>query len=91
MKTYEVTYDLRQPGRDYRALFAALMSYGAYWHVMDSVWILRTNRSAGQIRDHLMGHMDGNDQLLVVGLDGEAAWYGLPVDGSNWLKQQLAA
>ena len=91
MKTYAVSYDLRQPGRDYEALYVALKSYGTYWHVLESVWILRTSRSAAQIRDHLTSQMDGNDQLIVAGLDGEAAWYGFTVDGGNWLKQQLAA
>lgn len=91
MKTYIITYDLLQPGRDYRTLFKALEAYGIRWHALESTWLIRTAQSAAQVRDWLLAHIDGNDRLLVMGLDGEAAWFGFTAEGGNWLHQQLAA
>ena len=47
--------------------------------------------TAEQIRDDLVRHIDVNDELLVAKLSGEAAWYGFPPNGGQWLQQQLAA
>jgi hypothetical protein len=33
--------------------------------------------------------LDQDDGLLVVRLQGEAAWHGLGQEKSDWLKQQL--
>ena len=86
-----IGYDLHRPGQNYKSLFDAIKSYGTHWHILDSTWIISTSESASQIRDKLLPHIDDNDQLVVVGLSGEAAWYGFNQDGSQWLKQQLAA
>jgi hypothetical protein len=91
MATYSISYDLRQPGRDYKKLLAAIESYGTYYHCLESTWLIRTSDSAIQVRDRLMQFMDANDALLVTKLSGEAAWYGLPNDGSTWIQQQIAA
>ena len=90
-KAYLIGYDLRQPGRDYKSLFQAIESYGTYWRFLDSTWVVRSSRSAAQIRDHLIQYIDNNDKLFVARLSGEAAWYGFSVDGNSWLKQQLEA
>lgn len=90
-KTYIIGYDLMRPGQSYDSLFEAIKSYRTHWHMLDSTWLIRTARSAAEVRDHLMQHIDGNDKLIVARLSGEAAWYGFSDDGSNWLKQQLQA
>ena len=41
------------------------------------------------IRDYLTNFIDVNDELLVVGLNGEAAWHGFNSECSNWLKNNL--
>lgn len=89
MKVYSINYDLRQPGRNYGPLYDAIKSYGTYYNALESLWIIATAKSAEQVRDHLAKHIDGNDGLLVARLSGEAAWQGLPAQGSTWLKQQL--
>jgi len=91
MKTYLISYDLRQPGRDYKTLYQALQSYGIWWHGLESTWMIRTTQSAAQVRDWLLAHIDRNDRLIVTGLNGEVSWFGLTADSSNWIYQQLAA
>lgn len=88
---YLISYDLRKPGRDYAALHQAIKQFATYYHCLESVWIVESRSTAIQIRDQLIRCLDPNDALLVVKLDGEAAWFGLPSAGSNWLQSALAA
>lgn len=89
MRVLSINYDLRQPGRNYESLYEAIKSYGTYWHALDSFWVVSTSQTAQQVRDHLSQFIDRNDRLIVVRMSGEAAWQGLPDQGSTWLKQQL--
>jgi len=90
MKIYSINYDLRKH-RDYDSLYQAIKSYGTYAHVLESVWMIVTERTSAQIRDHLKQYMDRDDGLMVSQSTGEAAWMNLSDDVSRWLKQSLAA
>ncbi len=86
MKTYLVGYDLDKPDQDYPALINAIRTHGTWWHHLDATWIIKTDQSAPQIRDFLTKHIGKSDELLVVRLAGEGAWFGFNEKGSNWLK-----
>jgi hypothetical protein len=90
MTTYLVGYDLNRPSQDYDDLIVAIktLSGGTWWHNLDSTWIFRSELSAVAIRDILLRHIDQNDELLVVALTGEGAWF-LSTSGSNWLLRNL--
>ena len=89
MAVHMISYDLRQPGRNYDALYEAIKSYGAWAHVNESVWCIKTDKTCAQVRDHLAKHIDKNDKLIVAKLAGEAAWIGLEDKVSTWLKEAL--
>lgn len=69
MSVFLVSYDLRDPGRDYQPVYDALTRAGAR-PVLLSDWLLRTDWSAAQIRDWLMQLVDSNDRVFVNLLDG---------------------
>jgi CRISPR/Cas system-associated endoribonuclease Cas2 len=85
-----VSYDLRQPGRNYAALAAVLVALGAV-RVLESVWVLPSSpHSAQAIHTLLAQHIDYNDQLLVARLSGEAAWSNsIAAPLTTWLHQNL--
>lgn len=93
MALYQVSYDLRKI-RDYHALYERIRSYGSYAHVLESSWIIRTNRSSAEITNHLAEMMDEDDGLLVVELTGEAGWRGLRDDRyggtSRWINWAIS-
>ncbi len=89
MKTYLVGYDLNKPGQNYDNLFTAIKAIGAWWHHLDSTWVIKTDWTAEQIRNDLRRHIDANDELLVVRLSGEGAWAGFNNQGSQWLLDNL--
>jgi hypothetical protein len=90
MNTILVAYDLNTPGRDYEDLIDRLKSYEAWWHNLDSLWLLRTFDSASVVRNHIRQCLDTDDELLVVNVTGNpAAWTGFSDRGSKWLEDNL--
>jgi hypothetical protein len=88
MRKYMIVYDLERRGESYEPLLSALRQLGAL-HVLYSKWVLRTNYTAVQLRDHLKRFIDANDLLLVVELTGVAAWTKLMVPNEDF-KQAIA-
>lgn len=89
MRTYLISYDLRQPGRNYDELYEAIKAVGSWWSCLESVWIVKSEFSAIQIRDHLTPKIDRNDKLLIAELTGQAAWFGFNDQCSSWLRNNL--
>jgi hypothetical protein len=86
-----IGYDLNKAGKDYNNLISAIKGLSTdWWHCLDSTWIIKTQLSTVQVRDALASHIDGNDELLVVDITGDAAaWTGFDTNCSNWLKNNL--
>jgi hypothetical protein len=91
MRTYQVVYDLRAPGRNYEELHKALKNYPNWARPTESTWIINSGSTAEQIANDLMKHIDTNDRLLVTRLSGEWASYGLQQDVVKWLTGDMAA
>lgn len=80
-----VAYDLRKKGiHDYTALFAALKSFGAYFHAQESVWLVVSTSSPAAVAEYLRQHIHADDRLLVVGSDGYGGW--MPKAAWEWLR-----
>ena len=88
MSTLLVAYDLNAPGQDYEKLIDAIKGLGAWWHHLDSTWLVKTSKTAASVRDLLIRHLDSSDELLVIDVSGDArAWHGFTPAGSKWLKE----
>lgn len=74
MSSKIIEYDLRNPDRDYEALYKAIKNYSTWAHVTESTWFIKTAETCVQVRDKLLKLMDGNDRLFVGELSGAAAW-----------------
>lgn len=74
MKKYVISYDLDSPGQDYARIWKELNRLGAK-RVLYSQWVMKSNNSAGQLRDYFKDFIDTNDRLLVVSLEDDwASW-----------------
>ncbi|MGJ8612528.1 MAG: hypothetical protein ACSHWY_15610 [Octadecabacter sp.] len=82
-----ITYDLYKAGQNYDGLISAIKTYSSWAKINQSVWAISTDQSCTAIRDHLNAHLDSNDRLFVGEMTGVSAWYGLPEEVSNWLKE----
>lgn len=59
-----ISYDLRNQ-KDYKILIEAIQKLGQASRVLESVWYVRTEYTAVQIRDHLKNHIDNDDGVAV--------------------------
>ena len=84
MAVYLVSYDLRNPGRNYAPLWARLVDWKAQ-RALESLWLMDTAASAVTIRDDLKQYIDLNDRILITKLAGETAWTTLQAGASEWL------
>mgnify|MGYP001237784991 CR=1 FL=1 len=92
-KTLLIGYDLNKEvgSEGYNELIAAIKTVGAWWHHLDSTWLVKTHKSAVEVRDTLLGHLDSNDELLVIDVTSQPrAWTGFNASGSKWLKETYA-
>lgn len=77
-----VTYDLRQPGRNYTPVFEYLKRF-TYCKGLESVWLLDTRLTANQVRDELMKVIDQNDTVFVAPI--APAWASFNYGCAAWL------
>lgn len=77
-----VTYDLKQPGRDYTPVYDYLNRF-TYCKGMESVWLLDTSTPCAEIRDDLQTVVDSNDIIFVVRLMRD--WASFNYGCSSWL------
>lgn len=79
-----VTYDLKQPGRDYKPVHDYLKQF-TYCKGLESVWLLDTTTPPGTIRDALKGKVDANDKVFVVRIMRE--WAAFNYGCGDWLNK----
>jgi CRISPR/Cas system-associated endoribonuclease Cas2 len=91
MSLFLITYDLRQPGRNYQPLYDLL---GTNWRaskVAESVWLLQITADAVTVRDTIHRVVDDNDRIIVIELKAGSMWAtrtAMP-DGAAWLQRNI--
>lgn len=65
---YLISYDLRAPGRDYENLYRAIRSVAdvEWCRPLESVYLIKSSKSANTIFQLLYQHIDTSDHLLVI-------------------------
>jgi hypothetical protein len=86
-----IAYDIHPAeGAAYDELVQAIQSMGAWWHHLETVWIVRSDKTPEEIRDILKAYIGSDDQLLVLDISGDrAGWVGVSDAGSKWLKENI--
>jgi hypothetical protein len=89
--TILIAYDIHPAqGAAYDDLISAIHSLGAWWHHLETVWIVRSNEKPDEIRDKLKSYIGTDDQLLILDITGDkAGWAGVSDAGSAWLKEYI--
>jgi hypothetical protein len=90
VNTLLVGYDLNRPGQDYEALLSQLREFGTWWHHLDSVWLVRTELTAVQLRNELKPLTDVGDEILVIDVTGKSwAGTGFSDRAFDWMQKNL--
>jgi hypothetical protein len=83
-----INYALKNKYKDYSPLYKAIQDCGAWWHFMDSTWIVYTAHSANTVSQHLQQFIDTNtDYLFVCRLQKEHQGW-LPKEAWEWLNNK---
>lgn len=89
LRTIQLAYDLQSPGRDYAALYTYIKSYSSWCHLLDSTWLVRTNKTAAAVRDEARRHVDGNDRLVALDVSGADWATTFRDERTEWLRRHL--
>jgi len=88
MSVYLVSYDLNRPKQDYQKLYDRLKSHAAWWHYLDSTWLVSTSKSASELFERIQPAIDDNDSVLVIDVGRDYAGW-LPKKAWDWIKNHL--
>ena len=85
INVFMISYDLRNPNRNYDKLYAVIRSFGGYCHALDSMWFVKTYFSKEYVFTQLALVLDENDSLFVNELTKN--WRGyINTDAVRWLE-----
>jgi hypothetical protein len=83
-----ISYDLKNPERDYAKVIAAIKQLGSWAKIHYSFWFVKSNFTATQARDYLLKHIDSNDSIYVAdATNNDAAWHNIPDDSSRFIRE----
>lgn len=89
MKTYLISYDLNEAESDeYNQLFDYIKSFGTWANITKSLWAIKTDSSAAEIRDAVKRIVPDGSRIFVIKSSGVAAWSNV-ICSNAWLKEHL--
>lgn len=89
MTTYIISYDLKNATEaQYNKLYEKIKSYGAWAHITESTWVIKSNQKAPEIRNTLFDIVQKDSSLFVIKSGIEAAWSNV-LCANEWLNAHL--
>lgn len=90
MNTLMISYDLIAPGRGYEALRSFIESHSKWAKPVESLYLIKTHKSAKDLKTELLSYLDTNDKVIVIDVTGDgASWKGLSDKVSDWIHSNL--
>lgn len=89
MSALLITYDLNKPGQNYQGLYEEIKSFGAWWHHLDSTWIVDTRLTVETVADRIRTKVDDSDHFLVLNITGDANQGWLPKKAWEWINTHV--
>lgn len=91
MKLFLITYDLKQPGRNYSELYELIKSLAGennWQHPLESTWMIKVSDSTtvDGITTQLRTSMDTKDSIFVVDISRMPYQGWLPKSFWDWMK-----
>lgn len=89
MRALLITYDLKQPGQNYKALHERIKGLGLWWHYLESTWIALTSQSPDQAWNTIQPAFDTSDRCLILDVTGDAYQGWLPQEAWDWIHKNV--
>lgn len=82
-----ISYDLKQPGKNYDVVIAKIKELGSWAKIHKSFWYVNSAYTAKQAADTVWAVMDSSDTVYVVdATNNAAAWHNLSDEASNFIR-----
>lgn len=91
MNSLVISYDIVADSTSadvYTRLYEAIKGYGTWAHITESCWAIKTDCSAVDVRNNLLGIIRSTDRLFVVQTAHIAAWNNT-LCRNDWLKENI--
>lgn len=86
-KKYLITCNLKTPNWNYTGFLTAITQLGAWWHYIDSTWIIKDTNHTPQTMHQILGpHLSRTDYILIVEIVNTNKYGWLPPDAWQWLE-----
>lgn len=91
MNTYLISYDLGLPETQasYAQLTAYIKSFSHWAKPLQSVWFVKTTKTAGQIRDEIKTSLDSNDKVIVIKVTPGWGTYAISKQVTDWMHKNI--
>jgi hypothetical protein len=87
-----ISYDLKNPGRDYEAVIGVIKGLGSWAKIHYSFWYVDSRFTTSQARDAILRVLDSNDTVYVVDAsNNDAAWHNLSSQVAEHIGQRWRA
>lgn len=86
---YSISYDLQNATSEYQDLYDGIKDFGTWWHQTESVWMIKTEKSAKEVRDYLIQFLKRGDKLFVIEVRKHWAGVGFGEEEYDWLNKNL--
>jgi hypothetical protein len=84
-----ISYDLKDPDRNYAKIIAAIQQLGSWAKIHYSYWYVDSNLTAAQALNILMKVTDSDDSIYVVdATNNTAACNNISIEASNFIKNR---
>lgn len=88
MYNLHISYDLKQPGRDYDKVSKCIKSLGSWAKIHESFWYVKSPLTAKEAADAIDAVLDPNDLVYVVdATSNQAAWNTLAPEVTKHIQQ----
>lgn len=86
MSIYLVTYDLYSSEQHNEKLLNLIRAASSWARLGESSYLIKSDESVSTLRDEYAKVLDANDRLFITAVDRPAAWYSLPKEVDQWIR-----
>lgn len=89
MRTIQINYDLRSPGRNYQPVYDYIKSLGTWAKPLESLWLVRTSQTVSAVRDGMRAKVDANDEVLILDVTGDSWATNFTDSSTTWMHSYM--
>ncbi|MCW7475638.1 hypothetical protein [Leptospira levettii] len=87
-QTYIISYDIPKKNQNYEKVYDYLKGFGTWAHITESLWGIKSEKSASEIRDDLVKIAGTEANIFVLRSGVESAWKNV-LCSNKWLQDNL--